>query len=76
LSQSIAEVSPVGFPRSWRNRCLRGKPHRGAGSLPGIGEADREKRVASQHDLPLDVDIRMDPVEFRVALPAADPPDN
>jgi len=44
--------------------------------LPGIGEADREKRVASQHDLPLDVDIRMDPVEFRVALPAADPPDN
>jgi len=47
-----------------------------SGRTFATGDTDGEKRVASQHDLPLDGDIRMDPVKFRVALPAADPPDN
>ncbi|WP_158516222.1 hypothetical protein [Bosea vaviloviae] len=32
--------------------------------------------VAAQQDSWLEDVIRMDPVKFRVALPAADPPDN
>jgi len=38
--------------------------------------ASTQFRVAAQQDFRLSRLIRTDPVKFRVALPAADPPDN
>jgi hypothetical protein len=38
--------------------------------------ANAKFRVAAQQDLRLNRVTRMDPVKFRVALPAADPPDH